>query len=357
MQNKVFLLLQEVPSHLYPTLKWTHVSALWGVYRPQQLDQDPLFSCQNARVIQHIWFHSCAHDETGKYSWGKCQGVFSLAFWYSCYSASQLHTHTHAFPHFLLPSLSLHCLRSLSLRAAAAAAVVIVEHEWVWVLDRSWSCRKSRNSQRGVWISPLCWHVNVLCLYTHAQILAVHCFTHKFKKSHSFALSWAANHTWSCPGDLIRLDLLFKYWQELMWPCWGETRTQTRHFAAKAAGLPAASSSQRAHTHIHECKHTHARSGRQQLRLCEAARAEVGNGAEEEEGEQTREKKKGWASSWTTTWCRSAGESETYPCWSCWRWVSVHTFTPPTLHPSIPSSPLVRRGGIWGRRQAVWSWK
>lgn len=42
------------------------------------------------------------------------------------------------------------------------------------------------------------------------------------------------------------------------------------------------------HTHTVECKHTHMHSGRQQLRLSKAARAEVGNEAEEEEGEQTR---------------------------------------------------------------------
>jgi len=44
-----------------------------------------------------------------------------------------------------------------------------------------------------------------------------------------------------------------------MWPHWRETRIQTRHFAAKAVLLRAASSFQHTHTHTHttECKRAH----------------------------------------------------------------------------------------------------
>lgn len=69
------------------------------------------------------WAAALAVRQGEKYSWGKCQGALSLAVWYSCRSASQLHEHTHFFSHSLLPSPSLHRLRS----PRVAAAVVLVK--------------------------------------------------------------------------------------------------------------------------------------------------------------------------------------------------------------------------------------
>lgn len=107
------------------------------------------------------------------------------------------------------------------------------------------------------------------------------------------------------------------------------------------------------HTHTAECKHTHC--GRQQLRLSKAARAEVGNEAEEEEGEQTRTSGRRMSRFVDLAVVTANGRIRNVPLLELLA-VSPGPYVPP-LWSLDPFKLYIHGGGIWGRRQSVWGWK
>lgn len=98
------------------------------------------------------------------------------------------------------------------------------------------------------------------------------------------------------------------------------------------------------HTHTAKCKRTHTPSGRQQLRLSKAARAEVWNQAEEEEGTQTRDSERRMSQFVDHGVVSLCGRIRNIPMLELLA-VSVG----PCIPPSLPSSPSVSQRRYLGQ--------
>lgn len=163
------------------------------------------------------------------------------------------------------------------------------------------------------------WRSWFLCFITISQ--------HE-RKQYPHHPGWVGQH-YCTPADLIELDSLVKYWQELVWPYRQESGSATAccitvptRWLARMHTLPNAS------THIHA----------QWQAAAETRQGSWGKSGERSgrrAGGTRGEGRQRWASSRIAVSRRSAGGSETFLCWSYWRWVLVPYVLPSAIHPSI----------------------